>query len=59
MIPFAEVKDELINHLKGQKSQQAFKKYTADLMTAHKAKVLVKAPAPAPAPAPAAPAAKK
>ena len=57
VIPFAEVKDELLGHLKGQKEEQAFSRYTAELMTAHKAKVLVKAPAPAPAPAPAAPAA--
>ena len=56
VIPFAEVKDELIGHLKGQKEEEAFRKYTSELMTAHKAKVLVKAPAPAPAPA--APAAK-
>ena len=54
VIPFAEVKDELIGHLKGQKEEEAFRKYTDGLMKAHKAKVLVKAPAPAPAPAPAA-----
>lgn len=53
VIPFEEVKPQLINFLREQKEEQAFRQYTDALMKAHNAKVLVAAPA---KPAPAAPA---
>ncbi len=56
-MPFAEVKEQLINGLKGQKMREAVESMVAELEKANKVEFLVKPEAPAPAPA-AAPAAK-
>ena len=50
-IPFEEVKDRLLEGLKGQKAQAEVEKMLAELEAANKAEFLVKAPAPAPTPA--------
>jgi parvulin-like peptidyl-prolyl isomerase len=52
-MPFAEVKDQLIEYLKNQKRMQAMEKAITELKKAAKVEVLYKAPAPAPMPMPA------
>ena len=52
-IPFAQVKDQLISFLAGQKKQQALQAYMAKVLKDAKFQLLLKAPAKAPAQAPA------